>query len=108
MPVRTKSKFGKQVEVKYGKNKYQVNKGDRILSVDTSKRNHVVIRVLGADENVVDIRQFYEDEDGIFRPTKKGTSVSGMILKEALDEEEFEEIISDEEEDEDDDEDDDD
>lgn len=107
MPVRTKSKFGKQVEVKYGKNKYQVNEGDRILSVDTSKRNHVVIRVLGADENVVDIRQFYEDEDGIFRPTKKGTSVPGLILQEALADEEFEEV-SDEEEDEDDDEGDDD
>lgn len=105
--VRTKNKFGKQVEVKYGKNKYQVNKGDRILAVDSKWNNHVVIRVLGANGNV-DIRQFYEDEDGIFRPTKKGTSVSGMILKEALDEEEFEEVISDEEEDEDDDEDDDD
>lgn len=83
----------KQVTKKFGKFRYTINSGDTILGVEKRSKTHVVIRQLS--DGKIDIRTFWSpDDDGVYVPTKKGSTVSLSALVDALenavDEDEFE------------------
>lgn len=94
----------KQAIKKVGKFRYTVNSGDTILGVEKRSKTHVVIRQLS--DGKIDVRTFWSpDDDGVYVPTKKGSTVSLSALVDALenavdDEDELETDDDDEDDDE--------